>query len=35
MRSRKNKGKKTKPLFSDRIGFSAKTDPFRKKRHMQ
>jgi hypothetical protein len=35
MRSKKDKGKKTKPLFSGRIAFSVKTDPSRKKRQMQ
>ena len=35
MRSKKDKGKKTNPPFSGRIAFSAKTDPSRKKRHMQ
>src|SRR5712691_1199257 len=35
MRSKKDKGKKTNPPFSGRIGFSAKTDPSRKKRQMQ
>src|SRR5216683_6163964 len=35
MRSKKDKGKKTNPPFSGRIGFSTKTDPSRKKRQMQ